>query len=65
MVRLKADLGRLGIAPRIPVIGEGVHMQDKSGMGPGSKSTHSGGYKPTKFAPQHNKQAVNIALRGQ
>ena len=50
----RADLGKSKIAPRTPVIGLGVHREEKSGMGPGSKSTHSGGHSPNQvLTPAH------------
>ena len=44
------DLENLETVLGTPIIGQGVHMEEKSGMGPGSEPTHSGGDKPTKLA---------------
>ena len=47
----------LEIAPAPPPsLAVGSIQKKKKGMGPGSESTHSGGYRPTKFCPQTNRQ---------
>ena len=46
-----------------PVIGEGVRIE-KSGMGLGSESTHSGGYGPTNLCPLQCNEAQNDAFWG-